>query len=63
MLGISECSFKVSHDQEDIIMENYETFFSKTLENPALNVSRISVYVDKDIHKNIRSDFSSIYSD
>lgn len=40
LLGISETSFKSSHDISDIQIQDYKIFFSQTLENPRLNVSR-----------------------
>ena len=67
LLGISETCFKKGHDVADVQIQDYEIFFCKTLENPCLEVSRLSVYVHKDIVKpKLRSDlmsddFSSIW--
>lgn len=36
ILGISENSFKKSHDKVDATIEDYTTYFSKTLENETL---------------------------
>ena len=52
-------SFKAAHHPENVTIDDYETIFSKTLENPTINCSRISVYVDKVMNKNIRSDLMS----
>ena len=49
MFGISEANFKKSHDIEDVKIENYDIYFSKTLDNPAINASRIAVYVHEDL--------------
>ena len=49
ILGISENSFKKSHDKADATIEDYTTYFSKTLENKNLNVSRITVFTHKDL--------------
>ena len=67
MFGISETCFKKGHDLAEVQIQDYEVLFSKTLENPSLEVSRIAVYVHKDIVKpKVRSDlmsedFSSIW--
>ena len=49
ILGISESSFKTQHDRNDALLEDYTTFFSKTLENENLNVSRVAVFTHKDL--------------
>ena len=51
LLGISETSFKQGHDISDVQIQDYSIFFSKTLENPSLGVSRCAVYVHKDVVK------------
>ena len=67
LLGISETSFKKGHDISDIQIQDYSIFFSKTLENPNLGVSRCAVYVHKDVIKpklrlDLMSDeFSSVW--
>ena len=67
LFGISESCFKTNHDISDIQIPEYEVYLSKTLENPNLNVSRLAVYVHKDIaNTKLRSDlmsedFSSIW--
>ena len=67
LLGISETSFKSSHDISDIQIQDYKIFFSQTLENPRLNVSRCAVYVHKDVVKPklrldlMSSEFSSVW--
>ena len=66
ILGISENSFKKSHDKVDANIEDYTTYFSKTLENENLNVSRITVFTQKDLVVKERSDlmndtFSSVW--
>ena len=66
ILGISESSFKTQHDKNDVLLEDYNVFFSNTLDNPALNVSRVSVFTHKDLVVKKRSDlmsdsFSSIW--
>ena len=66
ILGISESSFKTQHDKNDLLLEDYNVCFSNTLDNPALNVSRVSVFTHKDLVVKKRSDlmsdsFSSIW--
>ena len=51
LLGISETSFKKGHDISDVQIQDYTIFFSKTLENPTLWVSRVAVYVHNDVVK------------
>ena len=59
ILGLSESNFKKSHDENDVQIENYKPHFSKTLENPILNASRVAVYVHNDIVAKQRSDLES----
>jgi hypothetical protein len=66
ILGVSESSFKAQHDRNDALLEDYSTFFSKTLENENLNVSRVAVFTHKDLVVKERLDlmsdsFSSIW--
>ena len=67
VLGISESCFMEEHDRNEIEIENYDVFLSRTLENPNLMASRLAVYVLKDVPRKIlRSDlmednFSSIW--
>ena len=67
VFGISETCFKKGHNLSDIQVQDYAIYFSKTLENPSLNVSRVMVYVHKDIVKpKLRTDlmndaFSSVW--
>ena len=66
ILGISESCHHKSHDVKDVSIDNYEVIFSKTLENPTINASRITVYVSMDLAVNVRNDlmndsFSSIW--
>ena len=67
LFGISESCFKKEHDISDIEIPDYTVYLSKTLDNPNLNVSRLAVYVHKDvINPKLRLDlmnenFSSIW--
>ena len=66
ILGISESCFKKSHDKNDIQIDDYNVFFSKTLENQSLNASRVSVFTHKDLTVKERPDlmndsFSSVW--
>ena len=67
LLGISETCFKECHDISDVQIQDYEIFFSKTLENPTLKVSRCAVYVHKDVVKPklrldlMSNEFSSVW--
>ena len=66
VFGLSEANFKLNHDKEDVRIEDYEVYFSKTLNNSNLNISRIAVYVQTEISSKIRLDlmndsFSSIW--
>ena len=69
LFGISETSFKKGHDISDIQIQDYTIYFSKTLDNPNLGVSRCAVYVHKDVIKpklrlDLMSDkFSFTYQD
>ena len=38
VLGISDCSFKASHNHEDVTLDDYETIFSMSIcfNNPAI---------------------------
>ena len=67
LFGISESSFKKGQDISDVQIQDYQVYFAKTLENPNLEVSRLAVYVHKDIVKHklrldlMSDDFSSIW--
>ena len=67
IMGISETQFKSGHDINEIKINDYDVFFSKTLANPLLNTSRVAVFVRKDVNKvELRNDlmdedFSSIW--
>ena len=66
ILGISESSLRSHEDQNNAILENYKTFFPKTLQNENLNTSRITVFTHTDLVVKERSDlmndrFSSIW--
>ena len=56
IFGISESNFCLNHDINDVQIDDYNLYFSKTLENPDLNVSRVAVYVHKDIIVTVRND-------
>ena len=65
-MGISESNFKSVHDKNDVRIEDYNIFLAETLDNPLLNVSRVAVYVHKDVIVKVRHDlmndsFSSIW--
>ena len=66
LLGISEANFKAVHDSEDVQIAEYELFFSKTLENPNLGISRVVCYKHNSLVGGLRPDlmsdsFSSIW--
>ena len=66
ILGVSETCIKKSHDVGSIQTDDYQVHFSKTLENEALNVSRVTVYTHKDLVVKERADlmnnsFSSVW--
>ena len=66
IVGISEASFMPNHSLDDVKIENYKTFFSKTLSNSQLNTSRLAVYVHQDVAATVREDlmdeeFSSVW--
>ena len=67
VMGISESYFSKDHKLEDIQINDYKVYMSKTLENPNLNVSRVAVFVHRDVSKvKLRNDlmddqFSSIW--
>ena len=51
ILGISESYFMKGHDLDDVYISDYNIYLSKTLENPELNVSRLAVFVHKNVPK------------
>ena len=66
ILGVSESNFRTAHEKSDATLEEYTTYFSKTLENENLGVSRITVFAHKDLIIKDRPDlmndiFSSIW--
>ena len=66
ILGISESNFFREHDVQDVQIENYRLYFSNTINNDDLKVSRVAVYVHNDIACKVRTDlmndtFSSIW--
>ena len=66
IFGISETSFHSFHSIEDAKIGGYQIYFAKTLQNPNLNASRVSVLIHNDIQSKIREDlmsdkFSSIW--
>ena len=69
IFGISESQFRKDHDINDIKINGYEVHLSKSLDNPDLALSRLAVYVHKDVqkvkvrHELMDNDFSSIWLD
>ena len=67
IFGVSEANFKKTHDINSVQLENYTLFLSETLQNPELEVSRVALYVHKDMIKpKLRTDlmnnsYSSIW--
>ena len=66
ILGISESNFHATHSLEDVQIDNYILYLADTLKNPELNISRVAVYVHKDVIVKVRNDlmtdnFSSIW--
>ena len=59
VLGISETRFQDFHNIDDLYIQDYSVYFSKTLQNPSLKTSRIAVFVHKDIVVRERSDLMS----
>ena len=64
--GVTESSFKKIHEKEDVEIQDYNLFFSSTLNNPNLAISRACVYVHKDLKVKVRDDlmndkFSSVW--
>ena len=65
-MGISESNFLKHHRLEDVQIEDYNLFLADTLRNPQLNISRVAVYVHKDVVVQVRHDlmtdtFSSVW--
>ena len=56
VLGISESSFKVNHNIEEVQLQDYNLYLSKTPDNPNLLVSRVAAYVHKDLIVKVRDD-------
>ena len=66
LLGVSEANFKQDHDVEDVQLEDYELFFSNTLGNNDLGISRVVCYKHISLVGGLRPDlmcdnFSSIW--
>ena len=66
IFGISEATFHSNDNPINVQIDNYNIFHSDTIDNPNFNVSRVSVYVHKDLYVKIRKDlmndiFSSIW--
>ena len=66
ILAVSESCQLHSHDVNDVSIDSYSVVFSKTMENPDLLASRITVYYSNDLTVNVRQDlmnstFSSIW--
>ena len=66
ILGISESNFLNHHRLENVQIEDYNIFLADTLKNPQLNISRVAVYVHKDVVVQVRHDlmtdsFSSVW--
>ena len=66
LLGVSEANFKQDHDVEDVQLEDYELFFSNTLGNNNLGISRVVCYKHISLVGGLRPDlmcdnFSSIW--
>ena len=65
-LGISEANLLKKHDLNDVQLENYQLFLSKTIDNPNIKASRVVVYVHNNVTCKFRHDlmndkFSSIW--
>ena len=63
---ITESAFFKSHNSGDIELKNYKNHFSKILDNPNLEASRVTVYIHQDLTVKIREDlmndtFSSVW--
>ena len=66
ILGISEGTFHLNHNISDVKIDNYDVHFSKSLECPQQNCSRLAVYIHKDLKTKVREDlmdntFNSIW--
>ena len=66
LLGISEANLKRGHDIEDVQLQEYDLFVSKTMENDQLQVSRVVCYKHQSLVGKMREDlmsdqFSSIW--
>ena len=66
VLGVTESCLKKNHNLSDVQIQDYNIYLPKTLDNPNLGASRVSVYVHKDIickvrHDLMNDDFSSVW--
>ena len=66
VLGISESNFLAKHNIEDVQINDYNLILADTIKNPNLNISRVAVYIHKDVVVKVRNDlmsenFSSIW--
>ena len=55
-LGISESNLKSCHDLTKVQLPGYQLLSSKTLTNPALNISRVVVHVKDSLNCKLRED-------
>ena len=49
ILAISQANFHSHHNLEDVQTDNYTLYLADTLMNPQLNISRVAVYVHKEM--------------
>ena len=61
LLGISEANFKSVHDLEEVQLEDYELFLSKTIDNPELGISRVVCYKHSSLVGSMREDLMSYH--
>ena len=56
VMGISESNFHANHNLENVQVNDYNLFLADTIKNSNLNISRVAVYVHKDVVVKVRND-------
>ena len=56
VFALGEANVMEDHDQEDIIIQNYDLHLAKSIENPDMKVARVAVYTHKSLIVKRRTD-------
>ena len=53
IIGFSEVCYSAVHSVDQTKIDDYKVYFAKTLDNPSLEVSRVTVYVHNDVQSKL----------